>query len=322
MTSLNTVLITGGGGFIGRVACARLIKRGATVVLVDNSLDEIGDLASRPGVKVLKGDVSDYGQLENLIRDVAPDSVIHLAAIIGDTADSEPVKSTLINCMGTANLLQACAAANVARVVLMSTISVYGSANKHRPSDLPLREGAAPFLNTSQLLYSAGKLYNEALGTVYADKHGLSTAWLRPSFVCGPGRTRGATLFNEIVEGPIHGRAVKVPYAGTAAFTYIFIEDVAMQLETLASADEAQLRPQRCFNTGGQLTTFDEMADAVRGLVPGADITFDPMGSTEIRGVTGNTSGQSFINTFGVGPAYSMNQGVAAHVAEIKAALA
>lgn len=118
-------LVTGAGGFVGRTLVAHLLAEGDEVVAVDR--------AGGP-------DVTDGAAVRDVIGREGPDAVYHLAAVthIGASWDA-PAEVFRINAEGTLNVLSACKAAGVERVLVVGSADEYGAV---RPEDLPLSEDA------------------------------------------------------------------------------------------------------------------------------------------------------------------------------------
>jgi len=118
-------LVTGAGGFVGQTLVAHLRDHGDEVVAVDR--------ANGP-------DVTDGAAVRETIGRERPDAVYHLAAVthIGASWDA-PAEVFRINAEGTLNVLSACAATGVDRVLVVGSADEYGAV---RPEDLPLTEDA------------------------------------------------------------------------------------------------------------------------------------------------------------------------------------
>ena len=125
------VLITGGAGFIGSHLADRLLAGGRRVHVLDALLPQVhgprrdwpGYLAD--GVEQVKGDVRDPGAVEQAL--VGVDAVVHLAAAVGVGQSMYQVAHyTAVNNLGTAVLLDALAQRPVRRLVVASSMSLYG----------------------------------------------------------------------------------------------------------------------------------------------------------------------------------------------------
>lgn len=125
---MPNVLITGGCGFIGRHVAAELIEAGHSVRLYDAMIDQVhGDAqaAPPPEAELVRGDVRDADRLRPALRGC--DAVIHLAAEVGvGQSMYEIARYVGANDLGTAVLLEAIAAQPVARLIVASSMSIYG----------------------------------------------------------------------------------------------------------------------------------------------------------------------------------------------------
>jgi UDP-glucuronate 4-epimerase len=181
------VLVTGAAGFIGSHTCGHLLERGLQVIGVDNfdphydrTVKErwLALLRGRQGFRFVELDVRAREPLEGLLPDV--DAVVHLAARPGVRSSFEAAGAHLaINVGGTSALLRACARAEVERVVVASSSSVYGEG-----VPAPFSESATDLSPISP--YALSKLAAERLWQVGAEKHGLRVAALRFFSVYGP----------------------------------------------------------------------------------------------------------------------------------------
>ena len=124
------VLITGGAGFIGRHLSVALLALGYRVRVLDCLIEQVHTSRSRPAgldphVEFVEGDVRDERAVREALRGV--DSVVHLAAEVGVGQSMYAVERyTSVNDYGTAVLFQSLIANPVRRVVVASSMSVYG----------------------------------------------------------------------------------------------------------------------------------------------------------------------------------------------------
>ncbi|RZK76914.1 MAG: NAD-dependent epimerase/dehydratase family protein, partial [Methylobacterium sp.] len=129
----ETVLITGGAGFIGRFVGDELLRRGDRVRVLDSLIEQVhGDLDAsgrppllNPEVELIRGDVRDGEVVARALEGV--DSVIHLAAEVGvGQSMYEVERYTSTNDVGTAVLFEKLIDRPVRRVVTASSMSIYG----------------------------------------------------------------------------------------------------------------------------------------------------------------------------------------------------
>lgn len=130
-----TVLVTGGAGYIGAHMVRALLRRGRSVVVLDN-LSTGHRRALHPDAAFVLGDVRDTDAVADVLRDHAVSEIIHFAALIEVRASAErPVDYWNTNFGGTVSVLRAMQRAGVRRIVFSSTCAVYGE-----PSVLPIPE--------------------------------------------------------------------------------------------------------------------------------------------------------------------------------------
>jgi dTDP-L-rhamnose 4-epimerase len=128
---LKRILITGGAGFIGSHLADELFAHGYSVRVLDNLCPQVhGPHASRPGyldarAELVVGDVRDRARVERSLEGV--DAVVHLAAMVGVGQSMYQIREYLdVNSVGTAVLLEALVKRPVAKLVVASSMSIYG----------------------------------------------------------------------------------------------------------------------------------------------------------------------------------------------------
>jgi dTDP-L-rhamnose 4-epimerase len=132
------ILITGGAGFIGSHLADELLRRGHTVRALDNLSPQVhGAAAERPAylscdVELIRGDVRDTDTVRRALRDI--DAVYHFAAAVGVGQSMYEIDHyTSVNNGGTAVLLQALIDRPVQRLVVASSMSLYGEGMYRAP---------------------------------------------------------------------------------------------------------------------------------------------------------------------------------------------
>ena len=126
----DTILITGGAGFIGRHVAHAALRRGHRVRVLDSLIEQVHGTRGRPdglpeGVGFQVGDVRDAEAVAKALRGV--DKVVHLAAEVGVGQSMYAVDRYVgVNDLGTATLFQCLIDQPVKRVVVASSMSIYG----------------------------------------------------------------------------------------------------------------------------------------------------------------------------------------------------
>lgn len=174
MLNYDTILVTGGAGFIGSHTVDALLNLGARVwVLDDLSTGSKRNLKSwkfHSRLQLKVGYITNYSTVEGLARKV--DAIIHLAAISSPAISlKKPEVTNTTNVLGTLNLLRAAVDNQVQRFIFASSAAIYGNTNVTTISeDAPLQPISA---------YGVSKLAAEKYCAVYRRLHDLPTVSLR-----------------------------------------------------------------------------------------------------------------------------------------------
>jgi len=131
LSNLQSILVTGGAGYIGSVLTRNLVKLGFKVRVLDSLIfgkKGISDLISNNSIELVIDDIRNQKAVLESIKDI--DCIIHLAAIVGDPLCSKiPQAARQINYLGTKNLIDVCRSNGVRRFIFASTCSNYGSSS-------------------------------------------------------------------------------------------------------------------------------------------------------------------------------------------------
>ena len=129
MSSLNSILITGGAGYVGSVLVKKLVNLNYDVRVIDSLVfgnDGISSLINDGKIQFFNLDIRETEKISSVIQDV--DCVVHLAAIVGEPLCKKiPDAAKQINEFATKNLINICKNNNVNRFIFASTCSNYGS---------------------------------------------------------------------------------------------------------------------------------------------------------------------------------------------------
>jgi UDP-glucose 4-epimerase len=269
-------MVTGGIGVVGAFVVRKLLARGIEPVVCDLRADFslLPDLAD--SLEFIATDVTDFSAVLGMLRTSDVDRVIHLAAFIDPDMDMQPFKAFTVNARGTANMLEAARQAEITRFVFSSSRAVYGSTphGVGEPGYRPLDEEHP---KRPIKAYDVTKLAAEQLGQVYREAFGMEFSALRFAGIYGPGkqaRHGKMSLRSRLVEDPATGKPVRVPQGGDQLDDMVYVDDVAEALVQAALADRLGFGAYNIASGKGQ--TIRQFADAVRAVVPGADIEVGP----------------------------------------------
>ncbi len=262
------ILVTGGAGFIGCHLVEALADAGHQPRVLDALLPSVhpggtAPFTGDPGFEFTRGDVRDAAAVEKALR--GADAVCHLAAMVGLGVDFDDAPLYAgCNDLGTAVLLAAMARAGVSRLVLASSMVVYGEgaysctvssctghgrvaappprqasdldAGRFEPRCQRCGEALTPELVPEEAppgprsVYAATKLAQEHLAVAWARATGYQAVALRYHNVYGPGMPRDtpyagvASFFRSDLEA---GRAPRVFEDGAQRRDFVHVRDVA-----------------------------------------------------------------------------------------------
>ena len=126
MNTAETVLVTGGHGTMGPWVCRELTRRGARVVVLDLLPEPRFTLPGSGPDAVVVGDVRDVGLVRETLSAHRITRVVHLAAIVGEPCETDPVLAFDVNVIATAHLIEAAESAGVRRLTANSTKGALG----------------------------------------------------------------------------------------------------------------------------------------------------------------------------------------------------
>ena len=222
-------IVTGGAGFIGSHLVDRLLAERGEVVVID-SFDSfypeavkranLADASRHRGFRLVELDIRDRERVGELIEEVRPDTIVHLAARAGVRPSIEaPSRYVDVNVGGTVHLLEAaCRIEPRPRFVYASSSSVYGD----RPN-APFRETDSVDLPVSP--YAATKKACELLAHTFHHLHGLPVTGLRFFTVYGP-RNRPDLAIPKFASLIDQGKPIPVFGDGSTRRDYTYVDDI------------------------------------------------------------------------------------------------
>ena len=264
------ILITGGAGFIGRALARHFVAEGRDVLAFDVAEPELAAGTDWPaGVSYVSGDIRDVATVRAAVeRSGRQDPIVHLAGMLTAGCDRDPALGMAVNVGGSFHVLDAARAYGGRRVVLASTIGVYG-----RGLPQPIDETMA---TEPDGWYGYTKRCAEEMGLLHARRHGLDFRAARMAAVTGPFRQAAgsASLFTSLIpEKAARGEPYAIEVSEDAAYPVVYLDDAVSALARLATAPAA---PQRIYNVASGRVVVREMIAHVRRILPQAQFTFAP----------------------------------------------
>ncbi len=252
------LLVIGGAGLIGSHVVDELVKEDvAEIRIYDNFLrgthENLASALRDPRVRIYEvgGDICQTDILDSAVKGM--DGVFHLAALWLLQCHEYPRSAFDVNVRGTFNVLEACVANKVQRLVWSSSASVYGDAVEE-----PMSE-EHPFNNKN--FYGATKICGEAMARAYHYRYGLNYVGLRYMNVYGPRQDyRGAyiAVIMKMLDAIDRGEGPTILGDGTEAFDFVSVRDCGRANVCAMKADTID----RFYNVGtGTRTSLKELAE-------------------------------------------------------------
>jgi UDP-N-acetylglucosamine/UDP-N-acetyl-alpha-D-glucosaminouronate 4-epimerase len=273
----RTVLVTGGGGFIGSNLVRALLERGDAVKVLDNF--STGNRANLAGldVEVIEGELRSYERVHNAVR--GAEVVFHLGAL-GSVPRSvqDPLTSSAVNVEGTLNVLLAARDSGVRRVVYSSSTSVYGTSRERPTPETSPADPISPY-GVAKL---AAERYCISFSRVYES---FESVVLRYFNVFGPRQSpysQYAAVVPLFIASIADGRPITIHGDGEQSRDFTYVGNCVAA--TLAAA-EAPDASGRIFNVaGGRPASVNEVADTIAQILgKGVEKMHAPARAGDIR---------------------------------------
>lgn len=231
----KSVLVTGGAGFIGSHIVDKLLENKVKkIIILDNFHrgipENVAHLIPNKNVELVRGDIREASLVRKISKGV--DLIFHQAAVSLLQCLEDPRLCQEVMVDGTFNMLEAAVKNKVKKIVMASSVSVYGEA-----SYVPVDE-KHPYNNT--LVYGAAKIANEHMATAFHHAYKIPIIILRYFNAYGP-RMDTLGAYTEVIvkwlkkielgESPIiHGD-------GRQSLDFVYVEDVAKANILAAKSD-------------------------------------------------------------------------------------
>lgn len=251
---MQTLLVTGGAGFIGANFVLQAVARGATVINLDKltyagNLQTLASLEGNPNHRFVKGDIGDRALVASLLAEHRPDAVVNFAAESHvDRSIDGPAAFIETNVVGTLGLLEATRdhwrslgadAADAFRFLHVSTDEVYGSLGEDG-----LFTETTPYAPNSP--YSASKAASDHLVRAFHHTYGLPVLTTNCSNNYGPYQFP-EKLIPLVIQKALAGEALPIYGDGLNVRDWLYVEDHCSAIARVLDAGKVG----ETYNVGG-----------------------------------------------------------------------
>ena len=270
----NTILVTGGAGFIGSNLCEYLLQHNNRVVCLDNfatgRVINIQHLLANPNFTLVVGDIRNSADCHKAAAGV--DYILHQAAL-GSVPRSinDPVTSNDVNVSGFLNMLVAARDAKVKKFVYAASSSTYGDSEALPKVEDKIGKPLSP--------YAITKYVNELYADIFYRTYGLNTIGLRYFNVFGrkqdPNGAYAAVIPKFVMQLMQHESPV-INGDGNYSRDFTYIDNV-IQMNVLAMLTENPEAVNTVYNTAfGDRTTLNDLLVSLKKYLS----VFDPQIAT------------------------------------------
>ncbi|SHG95267.1 SDR family oxidoreductase [Flavobacterium defluvii] len=253
----NTILITGGAGFIGSNLTEHFLKLGHNVICLDNfstgHRHNLKDFIDNPKFKLIEGDIRNIDDCIKAVEDA--DYVLHQAAL-GSVPRSinDPITTNDVNVSGFLNILIASRDAKVKRFVYAASSSTYGDSEGLPKVEEVIGKPLSP--------YAITKYVNELYAEIFSKTYGLETIGLRYFNVFGRKQDPDgayAAVIPKFVKQLMNYESPVINGDGNYSRDFTYIDNV-IQMNELAITTQNQSAFNTVYNTAfGDRNTLNDL---------------------------------------------------------------
>ncbi|MCE9528326.1 MAG: NAD(P)-dependent oxidoreductase [Planctomycetales bacterium] len=261
----KSVLVTGGGGFIGTWVLRELLSRGMRPVVFDlqKNAERWERVLGRSAadVEFVAGSLLDKALLKSTVEKHQVSHIIHLAALLTPQCQQDPFAGCEVNVLGSVALFELARAhaGQIKGISYASSYAVYGP----EADDTSLK-AIAPLEPPS--FYGVFKLAVDLIAQQYWRHFGIPSVGIRPHVVYGPERTVGLTAGPSLAcRAAARGEPFAINYTGSVGYDYV--EDVSRAFV------QAALNPtsgSTVVDLPSQIATTEEFVRVISRIVPAA----------------------------------------------------
>ncbi len=280
MRKLNTILVTGGAGYVGAVLIPKLLKKGYKVKVLDlytYGEDVFDDVKDKSNLEEIKGDICDQLLIKTALQNC--DAVIHLACISNDPSfELNPGLSRKVNFEAFEPLVKISKESGVKRFIYASTCSVYGVSDAENVTEdhplLPITD------------YNKYKGLCEPVLFKYQSDD-FTTVVIRPATVCGYSPRQRFDLTVNILTNHAYNNNHILVFGGRQERPNLHIEDMTDLYCLLLELPDEKIAG-KTYNAGYQNRSVGDIAQIVRRVMAEEcperpEITVETKPSDDIR---------------------------------------
>lgn len=286
------IALVGGAGFIGHHLALHLRRCGAEVFVIDSlvvnnycsfqnlksrdpnaqmylrMLQERLELLNKNGISLIVTDARDYHLLCRELKEINPDTLIHLAAVAHAGKSNKDPYSTFDHSIRTLeNALDnsRSSALSIKHFIYFSSSMVYGNFNGHAVTEETVCEPLG--------IYGALKFAGEKMVIAYNQVFDLPYTIIRPSALYGP-RCVSRRVSQIFIENVMQDKPVKINGDGDSCLDFTFIDDLTDGIVCVLTNDNSI---NQTFNlTYGKAHSIGQMIDILNGYFPDMQVEYIP----------------------------------------------
>jgi nucleoside-diphosphate-sugar epimerase len=269
---MKRILVTGALGQIGSELTVELRERfGPGAVLASDIRPEPTEsVAGGAGYRVL--DVTDIDAMQRAVDEHRADTIFHMAAMLSAKGESDPQLCWRTNVMGVTNVLEVGRRLGLDRVILPSTIAVFGP-------ETPKDDTPQSTITRPRTMYGITKISGELLGSYYSRKYDLDVRGLRyPGIISSETEPGGGTTDYsvEMYYAAVRGEPYVCFVGEETTLPMMYMPDAIRALIELAEADRKALTHHTSYNVAAFSFSAAALAASIRKRVPGFACTYEP----------------------------------------------
>lgn len=278
--SVQNILVTGAGGFLGPWLCERLIGEGKSVFALDIAYHPNSRIHETKGITdCIEADVNDYDKMLDVLRTRKIEVVYHLASqsLVG-VALNQPYETLKTNILGTMNILEAARylkdfETGLKAIVVASSDKAYGEQDKLPYIELAPMQGKFP--------YDVSKSCADLISRSYFYAYKLPVCVTRCGNIFGGGDLNWSRLIPGTIFNCIKSENPSIRSDGTSVRDYVYVQDVADALSLLG---EKMLENKELHGMA-----FNISNDSPKSVLEVVRVIIDIMARPELTPVVENT---------------------------------